>query len=73
VPPPEHVTAHLVASALMIAAVIREPEKADEKYAAFLRTGLEVAAGRHAWPEAAPARSEKEARIADGYARRARR
>ena len=76
VAPAEHLTAHLVASALTLAAVIKEPEKAAEKYAAFLRTGLEVAAGQHAWPGAATektATAEKEGGTAHGYARRAHR
>jgi hypothetical protein len=73
VPPAEHLTAHLVASALTLAAVIKEPEKAAEKYASLLRTGLEVASGQHAWPEAAPEKTEKEGGAAHGYARRARR
>ena len=57
VAPGEHITAQLVASALTLAAVIKEPEKAAEKYASFLRIGLEVAAGQQAWPEAAERKS----------------
>ncbi len=83
VAPAEHVTAQLVASALTLAAVIKEPEKAAEKQAAFLRIGLEVAAGQQAWPSEVPEEKQpietptpsphKEGRAADGYARRARR
>ena len=73
VAPAEHLTAHLVASALTLAAVIQEPEKAAEKYASFLRIGLEVASGQQAWPEAAKETAEKERGAAYGYARRARR
>ena len=84
VAPPEHVTPLLVASALTLAAVIKEPEKADEKYAAFLRTGLEVAAGRMPWPESSPGSAigepkpvepmnERDRRIAEMRARRASR
>jgi hypothetical protein len=73
VAPADHLTPHLVASALTLAAVIKQPEKAAEKYASFLRTGMEVASGQHAWPEAARGVTEKEGRVADGYARRARR
>jgi hypothetical protein len=71
--PADHLTAHLVASALTLGAVILEPEKAAEKYASFLQTGLEIAGGRHAWSEAAQEKTEKEGEAADGNARRARR
>jgi hypothetical protein len=83
VTPAEHLTAHMVASALTLAAVIREPEKAVEKYASFLRSGFEVASGKIAVPES-PAEStareptptepmnERERRIAEMRARRAR-
>jgi hypothetical protein len=50
VPPDDRLTAKMVASALKLAAVIKEPEKAPEKYAAILRIGLEVADGRRPWP-----------------------
>ena len=80
VAPAEHLTAHLVASALTLAAVIQEPAKAAEKHAAFLHIGLEVASGQHAWPEALEEKEtietpgpQKEGRAADGYARSARR
>jgi hypothetical protein len=83
VAPAEHLTAHMIASALTLAAVIREPEKAVEKYASFLQSGLEVASGGIAVPES-PAESaareptptepmnERERRIAEMRARRAR-
>ncbi len=74
VAPAEHVTAHLVASALTLAAVIQEPEKAAEKHASFLRIGLEIASGQQAWPEAAQDHTEtteKDRRAAYGNARRA--
>ncbi len=76
VAPAEHLTAHLVASALTLAAVIKQPEQAAEKHAAFLRTGLEVASGQHAWPGASTettTTTEREGGAAHGYARRARR
>jgi hypothetical protein len=73
VAPADHLTAHMVASALTLAAVIKEPEKAAEKHAAFLRTGLEVASGQNAWPAAAKEPTEKERSLAEAYARRARR
>ena len=79
-PPPEHITGQMVANALVLAAVIKEPEKAAEKHAAFLHTGLEVASGQHAWPEALEEKEtidtpgpQKEGRAADGYARSTRR
>jgi hypothetical protein len=53
VAPAEHLTAHGAASAVMLAAVAGEPEKAPEKSRTFLRLGLEVAAGAHPWPESA--------------------
>jgi hypothetical protein len=51
VPPGEHLTAHGAASAVMLAAVAREPEKAPEKSREFLRLGVEIAEGAHPWPE----------------------
>ncbi len=62
VAPPAEITGKMVANAMMLAAVIREPEQADAKRAAFLRTGLEVAEGRRPWPEAAPKRPATAAR-----------
>jgi hypothetical protein len=56
VAPPEDITGKMVANALMLAAVIKEPEKAPQKRAVSLRTGLEVAEGRRPWPKAAPER-----------------
>jgi hypothetical protein len=50
VPPGEEFTGRMAAGALMLAAVMKEPEKAPEKYAAFLRTGLEIADGKNLWP-----------------------
>ncbi|MHB1561136.1 MAG: DUF6931 family protein [Isosphaeraceae bacterium] len=62
VAPPAEITGKMVANAIMLAAVIREPEKADAKQAAFLCKGLEVAEGRHPWPQAAPKRPAAAAR-----------
>ena len=86
VAPAEHITASLVASALILSAVIKEPEKAAEKYASFLQTGLEIASGVQTWPgasaEHAPEKPvtptatttpEQQKGAAYGYARRARR
>jgi hypothetical protein len=69
----------MVGCALTLAAVIKEPEKAAEKHEEFLRTGLEVASGQHAWPEGPKEETipkaetpEKGRGAAYGYARRAR-
>ena len=43
VPPGEHLTAHAASGAVMMAAVIKEPEKAPEKYERFLAKGIEAA------------------------------
>ncbi len=56
VAPPEDVTGKMVANALILAAVIKQPEKAAEKQAAFLRIGREVAEGQRPWPRSAPER-----------------
>jgi pSer/pThr/pTyr-binding forkhead associated (FHA) protein len=42
VPPAPHLTGHAVAGAVMLAAVARQPEKASEKYQAFLQLGKEA-------------------------------
>ena len=46
VPPPSHLTARGVTAAVMLAAVIREPEKAEEHYRNLLAIGSEIATGR---------------------------
>lgn len=51
VPPGEHLTAHGVAGAIMLAAVLKEPERAPEKQRAFLKMGLDVANGANRWKE----------------------
>jgi hypothetical protein len=51
VAPAEYLTAHTVAGAIMLAAVISEPAKAFEKYRRFLAWGIEVADGARRWPE----------------------
>jgi hypothetical protein len=53
VPPAEHLTAHAAAGAVMLAVVESEPEKAAEKYRAFLSRGVAVADGTDTW-ESAP-------------------
>lgn len=49
IPPGEYLTAHAVAGAVMLAAVLTEPEKASEKYRQFLAQGVEVANGTSQW------------------------
>jgi hypothetical protein len=53
IPPKEHLTAHGVACALMLAVVLKEPEKAPEKYKKFLTLGIDVANGTNRWKPAA--------------------
>jgi hypothetical protein len=65
VAPPEHVAAHFVACSVTLSAVIKEPEKAAQKYAAFLQTGFEVASGKNVWPEAPPAATVPERKPGD--------
>ncbi len=43
VPPPAHATPSISASAVMLAAVVNEPEKAQEKYKVFLQKGITLA------------------------------
>ena len=55
-PPGEHVTARAVAGGVVLAAVATEPQRAAEKYTAFVQQGLDVAARVGAWGAgAAPA------------------
>jgi Family of unknown function (DUF6931) len=51
VPPGETLTAHGVAGAVLLAAVVTEPQKAAEKQRKFLTQGLEVLAGGNRWKE----------------------
>jgi hypothetical protein len=51
VEPPSFATARSVAGAVLIAGVLSEPEKAPEKYRAFLALGIEIANGRKRWKE----------------------
>jgi Family of unknown function (DUF6931) len=50
VPPGEDLTARLAIGALVLAAVMRQPEKAAEKYASFLQLGCAIAEGKNPWP-----------------------
>jgi hypothetical protein len=49
VPPGEHLTAHGVAGAVLLAAVLTQPEKAAERYRQFFTLGVEVASGANRW------------------------
>jgi hypothetical protein len=51
VEPPRFATAQMVAGAVLIAAVLSEPEKAPEKYRKFLALGIEIANGQKRWKE----------------------
>ena len=62
VPPAEGAAAKAVAGAVMLAALVMEPEKAPEKFTAYIEQGLEVAEKIHLWKtpdEAARARQAK--------------
>lgn len=54
VPAPSHAGPATASTAVVLAAVTTEPEKADEKYKAFLALGYEVAAGTNRWKSAKP-------------------
>ncbi len=43
VPPPAHATPSMAAGAIMLAAVMEEPAKADHKYKVFLQKGIALA------------------------------
>ena len=51
VPPPEHVTPTAISGAVVLCAVIHEPQKAEEKYRKFFATGIDVANGKNRWKE----------------------
>jgi hypothetical protein len=53
VPPPDHVTPQLVAGAVMISAVMNQPEKAAERYRAFLQKGMALMARVKPGPKSA--------------------
>jgi hypothetical protein len=52
VPPPPHAAPTVAATAVILAAVAVQPEKADEKYKRFLGLGNDVATGTNRWVEA---------------------
>jgi hypothetical protein len=49
VPPGEHLSAHAVAGAVMLAVVLAEPHLAARKYGQYLALGLEIASGSRRW------------------------
>jgi hypothetical protein len=49
VPPGEHLTARIVAGSVQLAAVATAPEKAPEKFRAFIALGRDVASGKNQW------------------------
>jgi hypothetical protein len=49
VPPDEFLTARTVAGGLILAAVMREPEKAPQTFRKFLALGVEIANGGRKW------------------------
>jgi hypothetical protein len=53
VPPEELLTARTVATAVLVASVLTEPEKATEKLHRFLGQGIAIANGTQLWPSAA--------------------
>jgi hypothetical protein len=55
VPPAEKLCPEAIGNAVILAGVLHEPEKADEKYRAFLQLGQDVAAGGNRWKEERPA------------------
>ena len=44
VPPPDHLTAEMVAGAVILSGVVSEPEKAADKYRVFMQKGLALLA-----------------------------
>ncbi|WP_165232303.1 DUF6931 family protein [Aquisphaera insulae] len=54
VPPGEDLTPRAAIGAIMLASVVREPEKVESKYAASFAIGRDVAEGKDTWP--APSR-----------------
>jgi hypothetical protein len=54
IPPGEGLTARAVAGAILLAAVVREPDKAPQKFQGFLERGLDVLHGSNRWDQTAP-------------------
>jgi hypothetical protein len=51
VKPPDDATAKMVSGAVLLAAVVKEPEKVVAKYQKFLALGIDVGNGANRWPE----------------------
>ena len=51
VPPPDHITPEIVAGALVLAGVINEPEKANEKYCVFMQKASALIARMQQLPQ----------------------
>lgn len=49
VPPADDLTPRTVAGAILMAAVIRQPEQAEQKYLQFLEQGRAIASGKDSW------------------------
>ena len=49
IPPAETLSGNAVAGAVLIAVVVKEPQKAAEKYRSFLGRGIEIANGKNLW------------------------
>jgi hypothetical protein len=52
IPPGPYLTAHGSACAVILATVTTTPEKAPDAFSSDIALGLDVAAGKHPWPEA---------------------
>jgi hypothetical protein len=52
IPPGPYLSAHGAACAVILATVTTTPEKAPDAFSADIALGLEVAGGKHPWPDA---------------------
>jgi hypothetical protein len=59
VPPAEKLCPETVGTVVVLVGVVQEPEKAQEKYRAFLQLGDDVAQGSNRWKEDRPAAPAK--------------
>jgi hypothetical protein len=59
VAPGEHLMPGAVANAVQLATVLREPEKAGEKYRQFVALAAEVAVGKSRWQQEPPAPAKR--------------
>lgn len=58
VPPPKYAAAKAIGGAVILAAVAKEPERANEKFQRFITQGLEVAEKTQLWGDAEQSDSE---------------